>query len=173
MLVILHKTKPRVESQVSFVINVVVGDVRNLTHDQAHSWMPSGFVSLLSVKLLLVMNFEFCYRCCCKCGSLLSSSWSCLWCLNKKANLINQKIVNSAFNQCRLNELIGIFFQECGKHCFMTINFIPHTFQHRLLDFSESSSVALLGLSNRQVINETIKKFRIHNFSFLSFIFFH
>ena len=43
------------------------------------------------------------------------------------------------------------FFQDCGKHCFMTLNFLPHTFQHRLLDFSKTCTVALLGISSREV----------------------
>ena len=42
------------------------------------------------------------------------------------------------------------FFQDCGKHCFMTLNFLPHTFQHRLLDFSKTCTVALLGISSRE-----------------------
>jgi hypothetical protein len=39
---------------------------------------------------------------------------------------------------------------DCGKQCYMAINFIPHTFQHRLLDFSKTSTVALLGISSRK-----------------------
>jgi len=40
--------------------------------------------------------------------------------------------------------------QECGKLCHSIPNFLAHTFQHRLLDFSKTCTVALLGISSRQ-----------------------
>ena len=40
--------------------------------------------------------------------------------------------------------------QDCGKQCHMAVNFLSHTFQHRLLDHSKLCTVALLGISSRQ-----------------------
>jgi hypothetical protein len=41
-------------------------------------------------------------------------------------------ILGDFFPQKHLVTLPKNLLQECGKQCFMAINFIPHTFQHRL-----------------------------------------
>ncbi len=71
----LTHDQARDESQVSFVINVVVGVVRNLTHDQGQSWMPSELVvvvnvvvisdvvGLIKTRILCWIRGEFCNQC--------------------------------------------------------------------------------------------------------------
>jgi hypothetical protein len=74
----LTHDQARDESQVSFVINVVVGVVRNLTHDQDQSWMPSELVvvvvvvnvvvisdvvGLIKTRILCWIRGEFCNQC--------------------------------------------------------------------------------------------------------------